>query len=158
MGICDTLGAGHPSSLPPPPVNSIHMLSCSGMQVCRSGREIEQEEMPATKCLLKANGRGQPTSHGVGRGLGGVPCTCSSLGPSGLGKIAFAHKTPWDKKTEAPNIHSWNQILAFRVLPPPSPDPTQRAAPFHPHWPAAPAQDPRRYRKMPAAPGTPPAS
>ena len=99
MGICDTLGAGHPSPLPPPPVNSIHMLSCSGMQVCRSGRETEQEEMSATKCMLKANGREQPTSHGMGKGLGvGVPCTLSSLGPSELGKLAFPHETPGIRK------------------------------------------------------------
>ena len=85
MGICDTLGAGHPSSLPPPLVTSIHMLSCSGMQVCRSGRELEREEMPATKCLLKANGRGQPTSHGVGRGLGGSLAPALPWDPQGLG-------------------------------------------------------------------------
>lgn len=49
MGICDMLGAGHPSPFPPPPVDSIHMLRCSGMQVWEGnlmGRDAHYK-MPA---------------------------------------------------------------------------------------------------------------
>ena len=62
VGICDMLGAGHPSPLPPPPADSAHMLSCSGMQVWEG--KLNGKRCPLQNACPRLTGEMQPTSQG----------------------------------------------------------------------------------------------
>lgn len=89
VGICDTLWVGHPSPLPLPPADSIHMLSCPGMQALLGGK-LHGKRCPLQNACPRAAGEGQPLSYGVGWG---AP-SCSALRPAGQGQPASAYNPP----------------------------------------------------------------
>lgn len=84
VGICDMLWAGHPSPLPPPPVDSIHMLKL--LRNAGLGGKLNRQRCPLQNAFPRVLGEGQPLSWE----RVGSSSTCSSLEPAGQGQLPSA--------------------------------------------------------------------